>query len=162
MPPISVITRFDEHPARWRAAVTESPHTIPPHHVAIVVDGSFGNRLAALAERLHVWICGSPANRAAAAAIWGARSGTAYDIESGVTVFVCSEVEPPDTVLLGVLDTVDEHHGQHSHDPPWSVIEVFGCPPTPKVLDALAHFGALVEEEGPAGFVARRTVHGEP
>jgi hypothetical protein len=58
-----------------------------------VVDHHFGQRLNALAARLHVWICDTPVNRQATEEIWRANPG--FSGSAGVTIF---QVEDEDWV----------------------------------------------------------------
>ena len=118
-----------------------------PYRVAIVVDREFGSQLAEFAQRLHVWICDSPTNRPAVEAVWRSRGDRTYDIESGASIFNCASETPLEDALINILGTVDEHHGEYSHDPPWSVIEVIGCGATARVRKAFADLGAQVADE---------------
>jgi hypothetical protein len=131
-----------------------------PYRVAIVVDREFGPQLDALAKRLHVWICDSPINRPAVEAIWRARGDRKYDIESGATIFNCAPDQPVEDALVNIIGAVDEHHGEYSHEPPWSVMEVIGCAPTPRVRSAFAEFGAQVSAMRSDRFEARRPIGG--
>jgi hypothetical protein len=130
-----------------------------PHKVAIVVDPDFGDRLFALAGRMHVWVCDTPGNRAAAALIWG--DDPNYDLESGVTTFKFAPNASRPEVAAAVLGDVDLHHGEFSHDPPWSVIEVIGCSPTESLVAAFAAFGAKLSSTGIDTCEARRPVGDE-
>ena len=110
------------------------------HGVAIVVDEDFGDRLGALASRLHVWLIDTPVNRAAASALW--QSGAqGQSLETGVTTFRAEHLSAPDQIVASMLGTVDDHHGPYSHEPPWSCLEVYGAEPTPILSAALLEFG---------------------
>jgi hypothetical protein len=54
------------------------------------------------------------------------------------------------------LGTIDLHHGEYSHDPPFSVLHVYGADPTPKLIEALAGFGFVNIIPADEGFTARR------
>jgi hypothetical protein len=128
------------------------------YRVAIVVDAAFGARLAALAERVHVWIRSSPANLAAAESVWRSRTNLPSSLDAGARTFTCAAGASPEEALLGVLESVDLHHGEYSHDPPWSVLEVLGCAPTAAVEVAAAEYGARVEPGPPAHFEIVRAI----
>ena len=130
--------------------------TTVPHRVAIVVDADFGDRLVALSRRLHVWVCDTPVNRDAANSIWG--DDPNYDLDSGVTTFKFAPDASRAEVVEAVLIDVDLHHGEFSHDRPWSVIEVIGCLPTDSLAAAFAVFGAKLNPLGPDTFEAMRKV----
>lgn len=133
--------------------------TADPHEVAIVVVRDFGDRLIALSRRLHTWICDTPANRAVATTIWD--NVPSHNFESGVTTFkFAAEASAPELVDA-IMVEVDLHHGEYSHDPPWSVIEVIGCPPTESLAAAFAAFGADLVSTGVDMFEARRQVSKE-
>ncbi len=125
------------------------------HRVAIVVDRTFGQKLAELAETMHVWICDSPANSAACEFVWRSVSGD-HKLDEGATRFNCLPDTPVDDVLLKIIDSVDLHHGKYSHSPPWSTIEVFGCAASPRVRVAFAEYGAELTELAPKRFNAHR------
>lgn len=118
-----------------------------------VVEPSFSD-LGDLARRMHVWAGASDANRKAAESIWAAHPGES--LESGVTTFKFNCDDSPEQILLTVIEAVDLHHGQYSHDPPWTVLEVFGASPTEEVLAAFRGYGVLRIEETPHGFNAFR------
>ena len=110
------------------------------HVVAVVVDPLFGERLFALAARLDVWIMDTPGNKAAVEAYWHDCDRTP-SIEHDVTTFYARQSDPPDEVVASMLDTINDHHGEYGHEPPWSGVEVFGSSPTPRLVAALAEIG---------------------
>ncbi len=126
--------------------------TVADYRVAIVVARDFGPRLQALASRCHVWAVRSPGNEAATEAIRATEP--VYSPESGVTLFNADA--SPDAELLSIIGVVEEHHGEHSHDPAVSAIEVIGARPTPAVRDQFAAFGFDRIEATPDGFIALR------
>jgi hypothetical protein len=125
------------------------------HAVAVVVDPAFGDKLSPLAARVHVWIIDTPENNDAAEAVWRECSG-ANSIERGATKFSASRTDPPDEVVTSMLDTIDLHHGEYSHVPRWSVLEVFGANPTPRLVAALAELGFSKVASTPDGFKSWR------
>jgi len=89
------------------------------HGVAIVVDGCFGARLPGLASRLHVWLLDTQGNRVAANGVWRT-SNTDPLLETGVTTFRADPESKPDEIVSSMLSTIDLHHGEYGHLPPWS------------------------------------------
>jgi release factor glutamine methyltransferase len=128
----------------------------PPHRVALVVDRGFGDRLEPLASRVHVWIVDSPMNRPAAARL-ALPPDVAPSLETGFTMFRDSPDAPPDALVADWLDTIDQHHGRWSHDPPWTVLEVFGSAATAPLRSALARLRFTVVADTFDGFVAMRS-----
>jgi len=82
--------------------------------VAIVAHPDF-EPLSPLAERVHVWLAGTSANRARAEAYW--RTNPQKSLEQGVTTFEVRSSDSPEEIVLGALGAVDLHHGQQSHAP---------------------------------------------
>lgn len=121
--------------------------------VGIVVDPAFGGRLGVLAERMPVWLAATPANQAAAKAHW--RSHSPGSRGSGVTTFRVDDREGPKEWLAGILATVIEHHGEHSHTPPVNVLLILGVEPEPDLRKELASHGFHRVTTIPEGFEAR-------
>jgi hypothetical protein len=123
--------------------------------VAVVVDGSFGARLRALASRVHVWLLDTPANRQAANEVWQTRNG-GPSLGEGVTTFRADSSARPDQIVSSMLSTIDLHHGECSHSPPWSFVEVYGTAITPALTADLAIFGFSNVANSDDGFKAWR------
>src|SRR5580693_7246888 len=105
--------------------------------VAIVVDRTFGNRLPALARLRHVWVVGSSANTPVIRGIWqDPPTEDRVSMRSGVTSFIDDADLSAEEICAGIVDVVDEHHGEFSSAPPWSEIEVFGVGLTPTLRSA--------------------------
>jgi hypothetical protein len=130
-----------------------------PYTVTIVVDREFGDLLAELSRDMHVWVCDTPSNRAAAERIWG--DHPRYDLESGVTTFTFRDEALAAEMVVAVLGDVDLHHGEYSHEPPWSVIKVVGCASDSDLVAAFASYGAALVTTDPAAFEARREFRAE-
>ena len=133
-----------------------------PHRVAIVVDPDFGARLEVLASRLHVWIAATVSNRAAAERYWESHPTPigAAALEAGVTTFDVDTSQSADEWCSAILSTVEEHHGEYSHVPPVSELEIYGTTPTPTLRSALEDSGFAPERENAGGFRASRSVAG--
>ena len=126
------------------------------HGVAIVVDPTFGDKLVGLAARLHVWITDTAENKAAAHVVWR-ESGGVHSLERGVTTFSVGPTDRPDEIVASVLETIDLHHGEYSHSPTWTVLEVYGANPTPSLSAVLAERGFTNIAPTPDGFTASRS-----
>ena len=98
-----------------------------PYTVALVLDPNFGDRLNPVAERIHTWAVDSPINRAVAEKMWAARTDQSkYSIEKGITVFNFNPGANPEFWCKEILDTLDHHHNEMSHDPGYSILQVYG------------------------------------
>jgi hypothetical protein len=128
------------------------------HRVAIVLDPFYGERAIQLARRRHVWLVRSDANEAVVARLRQDTHG--YTLDGGVTIF--DGEQSPEASFFEVLDAVDLHHGEHSHDPPLSVLEVIGLTLSGRVKDTLSDYGFRDTEPRAGGFVARRDSGARP
>jgi hypothetical protein len=125
-----------------------------PHRVAIVVDPTFGERLTELSRTAHVWACDTPENRRIARRLWAGRK--VKDLESGITLFKFAPHDSADEVCRGILETVELHHGEWSHTPPWSEVEVHGASLTPTLREAFVELDFREFGTTPDGFIAVR------
>ena len=123
---------------------------MPSHHVAVVVDREFGERLLPLAQRLHVWICDTPANREAAEKAWETIMPGAVWNEVGVTTFRISEDDSPEDMAISHIGDIDLHH------PAWSQVEVYGVRLNDELRAAWQEYGADEFRETQDGFVCSR------
>jgi hypothetical protein len=123
-----------------------------PYRVRVVVDASFGERLATLPAHDPVWIIDSPSNTPVAHRLWKERPAANH--LTGITTFKPRSASSPEDELLAQLNTIDLHHGQYSANPPYSIIEVIGCPPSERVRAAFAEFGFGVDSISSDGFIA--------
>ena len=126
-----------------------------PYAVAVVVNPAFGGRLSDLASCMHVWCIDTSDNRAAAEILWH-QNEQAQTIERGVTIFSADPTDPPDEIVASELGTIDLHHGDYSHVPPYSVLHVYGAKPTSVLREALAGLGFVDVVLTAEGFDARR------
>ncbi len=79
-----------------------------------------------------------------------------YSLEEGVTTF--SPSATAQASFVAVIDLVEQHHGEYSHDPPVSIIEVIGFEPSAVAVDELDAYGFHHVEPSNNGFVARRAL----
>lgn len=121
--------------------------------VAIVVDTEFGDRLLTVAKVMPVWIVDTPVNRSAAARHWRDHPNQSHTKE--VTTFKFNLAGSPSTWCSDILSTIDLHHGPHSHDPAYTVVDVYGAMPTADLRAAFAGFGFTDFSDRIEGFRAR-------
>jgi hypothetical protein len=103
---------------------------------------------------MHVWVLRSPANEEVVQRLWAEVDGES-SLESGATLFGSAAEEPGDA-CEAILATIEEHHGEWSHDPPLDVLEVFGIAATPAIRDELTALGFVDVQPRPGGFVTSR------
>jgi hypothetical protein len=123
-----------------------------PYAAAIVLDPFFGDRLGQLVARLDTWVVSSAVNRIAVEELRRAKS------EGGRQLTLWSGEPSLDETQrwASILFDVESHHGEFAHDPPVSVLEVFGAEPTSLARAALEEYGYVVVEPTQAGFRASR------
>jgi hypothetical protein len=134
--------------------------TASPHRVGIVLDPEFGGRLSQLARQFHLWVVASETNAPAIRDSRGDATATETGdpLASGVTSFEPFPGESSEDLCVRILETVDDHHGDLAHDPPWSEIEVHGLGLTPRLRSLFTEFGAEEFTPTASGFIARRPV----
>ena len=126
--------------------------TTVPYRVRVIVDPTFGERLSALSADEPVWIIDSPSNTPVVHRLWRERPAVSH--LTGITTFTASSGARPEDELVAHLDTIDLHHGHYSADPPYSVIEVIGCPASERVCSALTELGFTIDSATSEGFIA--------
>jgi len=125
-----------------------------PYKVYIVVDREFGEELAELARGVPVWIVDTPTTKPVAQRFWNERPDENH--LTGITTFNDLNSLSPEEMLLGHLDTIELHHGSHSADPPYTVIEVFGTQLTANAKSVLSEYGFNAFHITSTGFTASR------
>lgn len=127
-----------------------------PYAIALVIAPDFGEKLRSLSSRLHVWAVDTSTNRKVAEEIWSALpSPGTYKIESGVTIFTPHGTTAEDW-CLGVIDSLDQHHDSLSHEPEYTVLEVYGVAPSDAILKAFPKFGFAEFVATAYGFIAQK------
>jgi hypothetical protein len=125
-----------------------------PYGVHVIVDPAFGERLREIPLDEPIWIVDTPTNRLAYEAVWRERKPESYLV--GFSSFKVNPNEQPEDWLISILDTIDEHHGEMSHDPPWSRINVIGVRWTQRIAEELEVFGFTSHQDSPEGFTATK------
>jgi hypothetical protein len=123
-----------------------------PYRVRVIVDPAFGERLLSLPADAPIWIIASPSNTSVVQRLWRERPEVSHLM--GVTTFAPNSGATSEDELISQLETIDLHHGHYSADPPYSILEVIGCPCSERVQSALREIGFAVDTIGPDGFTA--------
>ena len=122
--------------------------------VSVVLDPDFGFRLAEQVSFGPVWIIDTPINRAAFEKHWAEHRGESH--LQGVTSFAAWSGASAEGLLIGEIDTIDLHHGHHSAEVPYAVLEVVGTALTSKLEEVLSEYGFVAFESTVEGFRASR------
>jgi hypothetical protein len=115
--------------------------------IGVVVDPSFGDRIDAVARRIHVWVAATTENRRAAAtfrrqSVKGVAE--AWD-KGGCTLFDVDADESPEASCIRILDTVLDHH------PDVRVLEIHGVVRSKRLDRVLMEAGFGSVFPGPEG-----------
>lgn len=126
------------------------------YRVHIVVDPRYGERIRRLPEGEPAWIVDSDVNHPVIRDLWDCRKG--LDESTGITSFRFNPDGSAEDVLISELGAVDLHHGEWSHDPPCSVLNVVGAAWSGRIEAVLDEFGFTLSERTAEGFVAERAI----
>ncbi len=129
-------------------------HLFPRVHV--IVAGDFGERLRDLPLDEPVWVADTPSNHPVLRSIWAARPADIPRTLAGITSFQVAESQLPEDWLLGILGTIQLHHGEYSQSPPYSELRVIGTALTPRLRSELSEYDFADYEDLPDGFVAHK------
>jgi hypothetical protein len=103
--------------------------------VHIVVDNEFGDKLHDLPFREPAWVVASKTNKVIIKELWESRPDENHT--EGITSFDYDEEDSPEQRFMEILESILEHHGPYSHDPPCSKINVIGADLTDQIKNFL-------------------------
>jgi hypothetical protein len=92
----------------------------------------------------------TPLNRVVARRLWKKRNQKGH--LAGITTFNDSKSSSAEDLLVSALDKIDLHHGAHSANPPYTILEVLGAPLSDRVIAELSQYGFDELHPGAAGF----------
>jgi len=121
----------------------------------VVVDPTFGERLASLPAGEPVWVIDSSINTSVAHRLCRERNDQNH--LTGITTFKPAANASPEEEVIRMLGTIEDHHGEYSADPPYSILELIGCAVSERLRSALAEFRFHVEACSADSVVAVRT-----
>jgi len=120
----------------------------------VIVDTAFGNRLREMPIGEPVWIVDSEINGLAYNSVGKERQPKSH--LEGLSSFKVDKDGSPEDWLVSEIQTIDLHHGEMSHDPPWSMINVIGVKWSQRIQEELERFGFNRHENTTEGFTAWR------
>ena len=74
----------------------------------------------------------------------------------GITSFVFDPDAASEDWLIAEISVIDLHHGEFSHSPAYSILNVIGVRWSDRIQEVLARFGFDYHEPTTEGFVAKR------
>ena len=122
--------------------------------VAIVLDPNFGVRLREVAARFDLWTVTSQINRTVVEQLWKEAAET--NEFQDVSIWTSELTGPTVAEWRAILENIEDHHGPHGHDPPVTILEVYGAPFTNELRRELGHYGYDTFEPTSDGFRAIR------
>ncbi|MHC4328184.1 MAG: hypothetical protein ACYSWW_08710 [Planctomycetota bacterium] len=121
------------------------------YRLHVVVDAHYGERIRDLPAGEPAWVVDSPTNHPVIVSIW--KNRPELNQLTGITSFKLDTDADPADWLVGELSTVDLHHGEYSHNPPYLVLNVIGVEWSEKIQKELSRFGFDDHQDTPQGFV---------
>ena len=123
--------------------------------VVVVFDPHCGNHFRELIGASPAWVTMSEANAPVVRAAWA--DGPKANHLTGITGFNHDDSISPEHRFLGLLDTIDLHHGPYSSKRSYTGLRVVGAIVTEDVRAALADLGFVIVESSAEGFTASRS-----
>ena len=108
------------------------------YSVILVVDRAFGAYLQELPKGIPIWMVDTEINAPVIQKYWKEKN---KDYFVGLTSFRDKPEFTPDALAASMIETIDLHHGEDAHDPPFSQLTVIGALPTVLLREALEDFG---------------------
>jgi hypothetical protein len=133
---------------------------VPVYKIAIVCDPHFGDRLISLAQEMPVWVCESKDNDVIVSKYCTAHPEKT--IERGIIRFRPPLMWSHEENFEDLLYSVDIHHGEYSHSPPWSELWIYGLEYTPLIDKVVAAYSPKRIEQCNDHFKVIRCVPPKP
>jgi hypothetical protein len=125
-----------------------------PYCVFVVLEQEYGAGLLNLLPSGPIWAVNTSTNRVVAQDYWSEHPEISY--LDGITVFDFANDASPEDTLVSELANIDLHHGIHSADPPYTILEIIGTNVTERIKQELGHYGFNRFDTTSAGFRAIR------
>lgn len=122
--------------------------------VALILARAFGEECIPLQEQMPVWIIDTPKNRTVVEKIRGAQ---ASGESKAITTFEARELETAGSTCERILQSLDDHHNEHSQTPGYSVLIVVGVSLGDISLKPFLELDFSQFEQTPTGFIARKS-----
>lgn len=131
--------------------------TLAPSIVHVIVDADYGERLCSFPPDKATWVADTPTNQPVIRSIWASCTAKRYyGYPSGITSFQVAADKTPEDWLLGVLDSLEDHHSEYSQTPAYSILRVIGTVLTRRVRTQLESYDFVKFDVLPDGFVAHK------
>jgi len=132
--------------------------TLAPLIVHVIVAPDYGERLRGLPADEAAWVADTPTNHGVINSLWRSSPAEPYrGYLTGITSFKVAADTTPEDWLLGILNSVEDHHGEYSQTPPYSTLRVIGTVLTPRIRAQLESYGFVKFEDLRDGFIAHKS-----
>jgi hypothetical protein len=131
-------------------------YTLTMQYSVAILIGTSSSDFRRLSDSMAVWAPDTPEIRFIAEGIWAKRAALGQLPSNELTLYKFNSGESPETTFMDLLATVDLHHGEYSHDPPWTILTVYGVELSPAIKEALVEYGDFEFTFLPDGFTAKR------
>jgi hypothetical protein len=122
--------------------------------VAVVLDPLFGSKLRELVSQFDVWAVSSSVHHLIAEQVW--QEVKASTSNHQLTLWSSPMNLELEETWRGILQDIETHHGEYSHNPRVSALEVIGSSATAVAREALRKFNFSIIEITALGFRARK------
>lgn len=119
--------------------------------VALVLNQEFTDDCMPLQELMPVWIIDSPGNRFVVEKIRRQSSNVSL-----ITTFKSVGEESPGTLCERIVQSVDDHHNEHSQTPGYDELRVFGVSLADVSLRPFLELNFVEFVQTPTGFIAKK------
>jgi hypothetical protein len=114
----------------------------------------YGDRIRGLPADEPAWIVDTPDNHAVIQSIWREREG--QNVLEGIASFPFDASAGHEDWLIAELGVIDLHHGEFSHNPPYSILNVIGVQWSERIQRELNSLGFDKYEATSEGFTCMR------
>ena len=129
------------------------------NRIILVLDPEYGKNICDLvdAEGVRIWLLNTPTNYLWARKIWDEFGKSGEQEELKLNTFDRVDDEDDKSLIISVLELIEEHHNELSDGEDWSEIEVVGTPITDAIEKEAAEYGARRFEKTRSGFLMCRS-----
>jgi hypothetical protein len=103
------------------------------YQIILIVDRNYGPKLHELPVGGPVWIIDTPGNHDEIVELRRIHGHQGY--MEGITSFKDRTGISPEDVVLEMIDTIYDHHGPNSHNPPMNAIRIIGSKKTSEICN---------------------------
>jgi len=123
------------------------------YRVHVIVDLHYGERIFLIPVGEPAWVIDSEANYEPIRSLWKKRKAPEG---GGITAFKFYPDGNPEDWFIDQMYDIDLHHGEYSHQPPYSVLNVVGVNWSDQIASELKKYGFTEYEITDEGFITKK------